>query len=68
MALGRLLRSDKMVKLINRLTGSVVNVDEARVNEYTAAGHRLAAVAAPVALSAQEKPAKKTRKTKKAGG
>lgn len=56
-----------MVKLINRLTGSVMYVDEARVNEYTAAGHRLAAVAAPVALSAQAKQTQ-ARKTKKAGG
>ena len=32
-----------MVKFINRLTGSVMWVHETRVEEYKAAGHKLAA-------------------------
>lgn len=44
-----------MVKFINRLTGSVMWVHESRVDEYKAAGHKLAA-------EPTEKPAKKTKK------
>lgn len=49
-----------MVKFINKLTGGVMWVSEERVEEYKAAGHRLAAVASP------KKPApKKPKATKK---
>lgn len=36
-----------MRRLINKLTGGDMWVDESRVDEYLAAGHRLAAAPAP---------------------
>ena len=45
-----------MIKFINKLTGGEMWVAEDRVEEYKAAGHKLAAV--PVA----EKPAQKPKK------
>ena len=50
-----------MVKFINRLTGSEMWVDESRVEEYEAAGHKLAAVASPP----KKKPASKPKAKKK---
>lgn len=46
-----------MVKFINRLTGNEMWVAEERVDEYKAAGHRLAAGEKP-------KPKKKATKAK----
>lgn len=45
-----------MVKFINRFTGSVMWVDETRVEEYKAAGHKLAAE--PVEKKKEKKKAK----------
>lgn len=47
-----------MVRFINKLTGGVMYVHESRVDEYKAAGHKLAAVSVKNA----EKPKKKTKK------
>lgn len=49
-----------MIRLINKLTGSVMWVDPARKAEYLAAGHRLAAgpEAAPEAISKTKTEAK----------
>ena len=48
-----------MIKLINCLTGSAMWVHESRLDEYLAAGHKLAAAPKP----APKKPqAKKTTK------
>ncbi len=49
-----------MIKFIHKLTKSVMWVDESRKDEYTAAGHELAAVAVET-----KEPTKATRKTKK---
>lgn len=49
-----------MVKFINRLTGNEMWVSEDRVDEYKAAGHKLAA-----SSEAGTKPAKKKGKAKK---
>ena len=51
-----------MVKFINKLTGGEMWIAEDRVEEYKAAGHKLAAVAIP-----EEKPAapKKPKAKKK---
>lgn len=43
-----------MIKFVNKYTGTLMFVDEKRVDEYIAAGHKLAA-----------KPAKKSTKKKK---
>lgn len=43
-----------MVKLVNRTTGTIMWVHESRLEEYLAAGHRLAAP--------PEKPKRKTTK------
>lgn len=48
-----------MVKMINGLFGTEMWVSEDRVEEYLAAGHKLAAAPVPV------KPAKKTKKSTK---
>lgn len=48
-----------MVRFINRLTGNEMWVAEDRVEEYKAAGHRLAAVVS------DKKPAAKKPKAKK---
>lgn len=48
-----------MVEFINKLTGSAMWVAEDRVDEYKAAGHKLAAEPTP------EKPAKKSTKRAK---
>lgn len=47
-----------MVKFINRQTGGVMWVTDERVEEYKAAGHKLAVV--PVAEKPVEKPVKKS--------
>lgn len=54
-----------MVKFINRYTGNEMFVAEDRVDEYKAAGHRLAEEKKPVvkaAAPAKKAPVKKTRK------
>ena len=51
----RSLLNEMMVKFINKLTGSVMWVHESRVDEYKAAGHKLAA-------DSNEKPVKKPKK------
>ena len=52
-----------MIKLINKVTGTEMFVAEYRVEEYLAAGHKLAAKAAPVPT--EEPKPKKTVKKKK---
>lgn len=47
-----------MVRFINKITGGVMYVHESRVDEYKAAGHKLAAVS----VKNTEKPKKKTKK------
>ena len=47
------------VRMIHALTGSLMYVDESRVNEYRAAGHKPAAEAHP---EAETKRKKSTRK------
>lgn len=49
-----------MVRLVNRLTGGDMWVHEGRVDEYLAAGHRLAAAPDPA-----WEPAAKTEEKKK---
>lgn len=53
-----------MIKLINRISGGEMWVAEARLDEYLAAGHKLAAPP-PDADAVQEKPAQKTRTARK---
>ena len=48
-----------MVKMINAVSGNVFYVHESRVEEYTAAGHKLAA---DVVEKADKKPVKKASK------
>ena len=50
------------VRMIHALTGSLMYVDESRVNEYRAAGHKPAAEAHPEAETKPAEPPKKTRK------
>ena len=50
-----------MVQMVNRLTGTVMWVAEGRVEEYKAAGHRLAADPKPD-KPAQEPKRKTTKK------
>lgn len=50
-----------MIKLINSLTGSDMWVHESRLEEYLAAGHKLAAPP-PAKPAAKNKPAKKPAK------
>ena len=50
-----------MVKFINKLTGTEMWVSEERVEEYKAAGHKLAAVVS----EPKKKPAAKPAKSKK---
>ena len=52
-----------MIKLINKVTGTEMFVAESRVEEYLAAGHKLAAEPAPVPK--EEPKPKKTVKKKK---
>ena len=52
-----------MVKLINWFTGNTMYVAEDRLDEYLAAGHKLAS--APVKEKPKEKPKGKTKTTKK---
>ena len=58
-----------MVKMINKAFGNVMMVSEDRVEEYKAAGHRLAAGAvkqpAPEAKKTTKKSGSKTGKTTK---
>ena len=53
-----------MIKFINRMTGGDMWVAENRVEEYKAAGHKLAAEASPVPTEAPKEPKKKTAKKK----
>ena len=46
-----------MVEMVNAVTGTQMWVADDRVDEYKAAGHKLAAV------STEEKPAEKPKKT-----
>ena len=52
-----------MVRFINKLTGGEMWVDESRVDEYKAAGHKLAADA--VSPITKPEPAPKAKKKKK---
>lgn len=54
-----------MVKMKNRLTGSTMWVAENRVEEYKAAGHKLAASAIPREPKAEVPAEEKPRKHKK---
>jgi hypothetical protein len=47
-----------MVKFINRLTGNEMWVDESRVDEYKAAGHKLAASITTTSNTARKKSTK----------
>ena len=49
-----------MIEMVNKLTGSKMLVAEDRVEEYKAAGHKLAA-----SISKPEKPAKEEPKAKR---
>ena len=49
-----------MIRLINRTTGSVMWVHESRLEEYLAAGHKLAAPPKP-----ERKPKPAVQKSKK---
>ena len=53
-----------MVELVNRLTGGRMWVDESRLDEYLAAGHRLAASPAPAPAPPELKKPRKTAKRK----
>lgn len=53
-----------MVEFINALTGGPMWVHESRVEEYLAAGHKLAAKA-PAAKPAEEAPKPKTTAKRK---
>lgn len=53
-----------MIKFINRMTGSAMWVSEDRVEEYKAAGHKLAAAPAEKP-KAESKPAPKKKTTAK---
>ena len=54
-----------MVRFINRFTGNEMWVSEERVEEYVAAGHKLAAPSAVKEKPAKLKPASKKGKAKK---
>lgn len=45
-----------MRRLVNKLTGGDMWVDESRVDEYLAAGHRLAAAPAPKKVEIMNPP------------
>lgn len=49
-----------MTEMINALTGTLMTVTDERVDEYLAAGHRLAV--APTSKEPEEKPKKATTK------
>ena len=53
-----------MIEFMNGFTGTLMQVADERVEEYLAAGHKLAAKTAPVAIEPvkKEKPVKKTVK------
>lgn len=53
-----------MIKLTNRLTGTVMWVADERKDEYLAAGHRLAADSAKPIVLEEEKPKKVVKKRK----
>lgn len=50
-----------MVKMINRVTGSIMWVTEERKDEYLAAGHKLAAEPAPTKEPKERKTKEKTK-------
>ena len=51
-----------MIRMINAITGSTMWVHESRIDEYTAAGHKLAA---PPAKPAPAEPVKRPPTRKK---
>ena len=53
-----------MIKLINNLTGTEMWVAEDRLNEYLAAGHKLAAAPVEETTNDGPKPAKKSKAKK----
>ena len=54
-----------MIKMINKLTGGEMWVAEERLEEYTAAGHKLAAVpSVPEPVEAKKPKAKSKAKSK----
>lgn len=53
-----------MVKMINALTGGEMLVQEDRVAEYKAAGHKLAAGSAPKKPAGAAKPTAAKKRTK----
>ena len=53
-----------MIKLINNLTGTEMWVAEDRLNEYLAAGHKLAAAPVEEANKSEPKPVKKSKAKK----
>lgn len=55
-----------MVRFIHNLTGSVMYVEDSRVDEYLAAGHKLAAD--PETAKTTEKPTAKATTTAKPTG
>lgn len=55
-----------MIKLINKLTGGAMWVDESRVDEYLAAGHKKPAAVTKEPVKVIKEAVKKTR-TKKDG-
>lgn len=52
-----------MIKFINKMTGTEMWVADSRVEEYMAAGHKLAAV--PSGKPTESKPKRRTTKTTK---
>lgn len=53
-----------MVKMVNKLTGGDMYVHESRVDEYIAAGHKLAAPPVPAHPLIPEEQKKKPKKPK----
>ncbi len=54
-----------MIKMINRITGTEMWVDEPRLNEYLALGHRLYEDKKPEPKKEEPKPVIKTTRKKK---
>jgi len=57
-----------MIRMVNRLTGGVMWVHEDRVEDYVAAGHKLAAPPKPtVPVKREEAPTPPAKKSAKRG-
>lgn len=56
-----------MVEFVNAVTGTQMWVADERIEEYKAAGHKLAADSIAIEPAVEEKPVRKTRATKKKG-